>query len=46
MVQAQKNSENYTQRIEALDKAIINANPQVKEFYQDLVKRRISFIRV
>ena len=46
MVQAQKNAENYVQRIEVLDKTIGNVNPQVREFDQDLVKRLISSIRV
>ncbi len=46
MVQAQKNAENYVQRVEELDKTIGNVNPQVRDFDQDLVKRLISAIRV
>ncbi|MEL5899270.1 recombinase family protein [Clostridium sporogenes] len=46
IVQAQKDAENYIQRVEALDKTIGNVNPQVREFDQDLVKRLISSIRV
>lgn len=45
-MQAQKNAENYVQRVEALDKTIGNVNPQVIEFDQDLVKRLISSIKV
>lgn len=45
-VEAQKNAENYVQRVEALDKTIGNVNPQVREFDQDLVKRLISSIKV
>ncbi len=45
-VQAQKKAENYQQRVEALDKAITTANPQVRDFDQELVKRLINSIRV
>ena len=46
LVQAQKQAENYKQRVEALDKAIDTINPKVREFDQDLVKRLIQSIRV
>ena len=46
MVQAQKQAENYKERVDQLDKAIITVNPQVREFDQDLVKRLISSIKV
>lgn len=45
-VQAQKKAENYKERVEQLDKAIITVNPQVREFDQALVKRLISSIKV
>lgn len=46
LVHAQKQAENYKQRVEALDKAISTANPKVREFDQELVKRLIQSIRV
>lgn len=46
LVQAQKQAENYKQRVEALDKAMITVNPKVREFDQELVKRLIQSIRV
>lgn len=46
LVQAQKQVENYKQRVEALDKAMTTVNPKVREFDQELVKRLIQSIRV
>ncbi len=46
LVQAQKQAENYKQRVEALDKAMTTVNPRVREFDQELVKRLIQSIRV
>ncbi len=46
LVQAQKQAENYKQRVEALDKAMSTVNPKVREFDQELVKRLIQSIRV
>lgn len=46
LVQAQKQAENYKQRVEALDKAMATVNPKVREFDQELVKRLIQSIRV
>ncbi|MEA5094962.1 MAG: recombinase family protein [Sedimentibacter saalensis] len=46
LVQAQKQAENYKQRVEALDKAMTTVNPKVQEFDQELVKRLIQSIRV
>lgn len=46
MVQAQKKSESYKERVEKLYKAITTVNPQVRECDQNLVKRLISSIRV
>jgi len=46
LVQAQKQAENYKQRVEALDKAMTTVNPKVREFDQELVKRLIQSIRV
>lgn len=46
LVRAQKQAENYQQRVEALDKAMNTVNPQVREFDQELVKRLIYSIRV
>ncbi len=46
LVQAQKQAENYKQRVEALDKAMNSVNPKVREFDQELVKRLIQSIRV
>jgi len=46
LIQAQKQAENYKQRVEALDKAMTTVNPKVREFDQELVKRLIQSIRV
>jgi len=46
LVRAQKQAENYKQRVEALDKAMTTVNPKVREFDQELVKRLIQSIRV
>ncbi len=46
LVQAQKQADNYKQRVEALDKAMSTVNPKVREFDQELVKRLIQSIRV
>jgi len=46
LVQAQKQAENYKQRVEALDRAMTTVNPKVREFDQELVKRLIQSIRV
>jgi site-specific DNA recombinase len=46
LVQAQKQAKNYKQRVEALDKAMTTASPQVREFDQKLVKRLIQSIKV
>lgn len=46
LIQAQKQAENYKQRVEALDKAMSTVNPKVREFDQELVKRLIQSIRV
>jgi DNA invertase Pin-like site-specific DNA recombinase/uncharacterized protein YukE len=46
LVQAQKQAENFKQRVEALDKAITTVNPQVREFDQELVKRLIYSVKV
>lgn len=46
LVQAQKQADNYKQRVEALDKAMTTVNPNVREFDQELVKRLIQSIRV
>lgn len=46
LVQAQKQVEKYKQRVEALDKAMTTARPQVREFDQELVKRLINSIKV
>lgn len=46
LVRAQKEAENYTERVDALDKAVGTVNPQVREFDQELVKRLIYSIKV
>lgn len=46
LVRAQKQAENYAERVEALDRAIKTVNPEVREFDQELVKRLIYSIKV
>ena len=46
LVKEQKQAENYAERVDALDKAVTNVNPQVREFDQELVKRLIYSIKV
>ena len=46
LVRAQKQAENYAERVDALDKAVGTVNPQVREFDQELVKRLIYSIKV
>ena len=46
LVRAQKQAENYAERIDELDKAIKTVNPEVREFDQELVKRLIYSIKV
>lgn len=46
LVRAQKQAENYAERVDALDKAIKTVNPEVREFDQELVKRLIDNIKV
>ena len=46
LVRAQKQAENYAERIDELDKAIKALNPEVREFDQELVKRLIYRIKV
>ena len=46
LVRAQKQAENYAERVEALDRAIKTVNPAVREFDQELVKRLIFSIKV
>ena len=46
LVRAQKQAENYAERVDELDKAIKAVNPEVREFDQELVKRLIYSIKV
>ncbi len=46
LIKAQKQAENYTERVAALDKAIKTVNPEVQDFDQELVKRLIYSIKV
>lgn len=46
LVRAQKQAENYAERVDELDKAIKTVNPEVREFDQELVKRLIYSIKV
>lgn len=46
LVRAQKQAENYTERLDALEKTVSTVNPQVREFDQELVKRLIYSIKV
>jgi len=46
VVRAQKQAENYAERIDELDKAIKTVNPEVRGFDQELVKRLIYSIKV
>lgn len=46
LVRAQKEAENYAERVDALDKAVGTVNPQVREYDQELVKRLIYSIKV
>lgn len=46
LVRAQKQAENYAERVDELDKAIKAVNPEVREFDQELVKRLIYRIKV
>lgn len=46
LVRAQKQAENYAEKVEALDKAIKTVKPDVMEFDQELVKRLIYTIMV
>lgn len=46
LVRAQKQAENYAERVDALDKAIKTVNTEVREFDQELVKRLIYSIQV
>lgn len=46
LVRAQKQAENYAERVEALDRAIKTVNTEVREFDQELVKRLIFSIKV
>lgn len=46
LVRAQKQTENYAERVDELDKAIKAVNPEVREFDQELVKRLIYSIKV
>lgn len=46
LVRAQKQAENYAERVDELDKAIKGVNPEVREFDQELVKRLIYSIKV
>ena len=46
LVRAQKQAENYAERVDELDKAIKTVNPEVREFDQELVKRLIYGIKV
>ena len=46
LVRAQKQADNYAERIDELDKAIKTVNPEVREFDQELVKRLIYSIKV
>ena len=46
VVRAQKQAENYAERVDELDKAIKAVNPEVREFDQELVKRLIYSIKV
>jgi site-specific DNA recombinase len=46
VVKAQKQAENYAERVDELDKAIKTVNPEVREFDQELVKRLIYSIKV
>jgi DNA invertase Pin-like site-specific DNA recombinase/uncharacterized protein YukE len=46
LVRAQKQAENYAERVDELDKAIKSVNPEVREFDQELVKRLIYSIKV
>ena len=46
LVRAQKEAENYAERVDALDKAVGTVNPKVREYDQELVKRLIYSIKV
>lgn len=46
LVRAQKQAENYAERVDELDKAIKTVNPEVREFDQELVKKLIYSIKV
>ena len=45
-MRAQKQAENYAERVDELDKAIKTVNPELREFDQELVKRLIYSIKV
>jgi hypothetical protein len=46
LIRAQKQVDNYTERVEALDEVIRTVSPQLREFDQELVKRLIYRIKV